>query len=119
MPGPQIHRFLLLSFFLLPLSSASFSVEPLASLVEVVARDQGGNLYIAASVSSGDVQTSPGAFQQKYAGGTCGTGKFATPIPCADVYVRKIAPDGTVVFATLLGGSSEDRAVAIAVDSEG
>lgn len=105
--------------FDLPLTSADFSVQPVAPPFQAAVRDPSGNLYIAGSANSADVETTPGAFQRQYAGGTCGTGRSGTPFSCTDVYVRKIAPDGTLIFATLLGGSSQDQPAAIAVDPGG
>jgi uncharacterized protein (TIGR03437 family) len=111
--------FLSICAFDLPLTSADFSVQPIASPFQAAVRDPSGNVYIAGSVNSADVETTPGAFQRKYAGGTCGNSKAGAPIPCTDVYVRKIAPDGTLLFATLLGGSSQDQPAAVAVDARG
>ncbi len=37
----------------------------------------------------------------------------------ADAFVAKLASDGSVLWATYLGGSDQDRAVALAADSEG
>ena len=48
------------------------------------------------------------------------TGPPGPPPPCADAFVSKVNPSGSaLVFSTYLGGSSDDRGSAIAVDSSG
>jgi uncharacterized protein (TIGR03437 family) len=39
--------------------------------------------------------------------------------PCTDAFAIKLAPDGTIAYATYLGGSGPDQARAVAVDSLG
>jgi hypothetical protein len=70
-----------------------------------VAVDADGATYVAGVTSSSDFPV-VAALQ-----GTKAAGK--------DAFVAKIAADGTVVFATYLGGSGEDEATSIAVDPSG
>jgi len=64
-------------------------------------------------VSGVDFPTTPGAFQPKYAAGNDCAG-------CGDVFVLKLNPRGSVaVYATYLGGASEDVGYGIAADSFG
>jgi len=61
-------------------------------------QDVDGNIYIAGITDSNDFPTTPGAFQEKYNGGT------------RDVFLSKFDPDLRELFAsTLLGGSNDDR----------
>jgi hypothetical protein len=41
------------------------------------------------------------------------------PVPCPDAFVAKLDPTGAVVWATYLGGSLQEQANAVAVDSTG
>lgn len=75
-----------------------------------IAVDTSGNAYIA-GFTGNPVNGFPtkNAFQSAYGGGT------------ADAFLMKISPQATgsqdLVYATLLGGSSVDEALAVAVDS--
>jgi uncharacterized protein (TIGR03437 family) len=44
---------------------------------------------------------------------------YVTRSASTDAFVAKVAPDGTVLWATYLGGADQDAAVALAVDSQG
>jgi hypothetical protein len=71
-----------------------------------VAVDAEGNVYIAGWTESYDLPVS-GAVQRTAAGGV-------------DAFVAKLDPAGTrLIYCTYLGGSGEDRATGIAVDSNG
>ncbi len=75
-----------------------------------IAVDGSGNAYIAgwASSSAGSFPSS-NAFQASYGGGT------------SDAFLMKISPQGKgsqdLVYATLIGGSGSDQALAVALDS--
>lgn len=75
-----------------------------------IAVDGSGNAYIAgwASSSAGSFP-STNAFQASYGGGT------------SDAFLMKISPQGKstqdLVYATLIGGSGSDQALAVALDS--
>jgi hypothetical protein len=72
-----------------------------------VAVDGVGNAYVAGSTSSANFPIR-NALQSIYAGGL------------HDGFISKISPDGlSLVFSTFLGGSTEDFAYAIALDSSG
>ena len=71
-----------------------------------IAVDATGNIYIAGWTESVDFPVQ-GAFQSNSAGGV-------------DAFVAKMDPTGSHLFyCTYLGGSAEDRALGIAVDSSG
>jgi uncharacterized protein (TIGR03437 family) len=81
-----------------------------------IAVDSGGNAYVAGSTQSADFPTTAGVFQPNYAGGTP-FNDGADPDPDGDAFIAKYAPSGALLWATYLGGSSRDEAVAIALDS--
>jgi hypothetical protein len=89
------------------------------SQINAIAVDPYGVVYVAGTSSS--LTTTPRAYQQQLASGTChtGAGVQMIPVPCLDAFVTKLARDGSVVYTTYLGGSGPDTASAIAVDSFG
>jgi Beta-propeller repeat/HYDIN/CFA65/VesB-like, Ig-like domain len=82
-----------------------------------LAVDSGGNAYVAGMTDSLDFPA-VGSIQAA-GGGTC-TDDLKYPFNCFDAFVAKLNPTGTaLVYSTFLGGSNDDRAAAIAVDSSG
>jgi|GEM_PF-1190229 len=72
-----------------------------------VALGADGAIYVAGFTDSTDFPTTPGAFQQDNAGGE-------------DAFAAKLSADGaTVDWLTLLGGSADDRANALALQPDG
>lgn len=73
-----------------------------------VAVDGPGSAYITGFTSSADFLTTMGAFQT------------ACPNPCAEAFVERFDTTGTaILYATYLGGTGDDQAQAIAIDSTG
>lgn len=77
-----------------------------------IAADNAGNVYVSGSnFTSGGFPTTPGAFQETFAGGI------------ADIVVFKLNPDfSALVYATYIGGSGDDHANnphSIAIDDDG
>lgn len=73
-----------------------------------IAVDAAGNAYITGSTGSSDFPITPGAFQSTY--------KSSVEI----AFLTKLNPAGTgLVYSTYLGGTSNDGALAIGVDSSG
>lgn len=76
-----------------------------------IAVDPAGNAYVTGKTASPDFPVTAGAFQTAYQG--------------RDAFVAKLAPDGSLVYATYLGGSSmnggggTDEGQAIDVDAAG
>ena len=71
-----------------------------------VAADVAGNVYVAGYAGSGTFPSSSSAFDSSFNGGD-------------DAFVAKFNATGTLAFITFLGGSSNDGARAIAVDTAG
>lgn len=89
-----------------------------------VALDSNGNEY---SIGLGFTPT-PGAAQVQAGGGLCQhfssgpsgvVGTHPVLIPCVDAEIAKRDSLGNVIFSTLLGGSTDDAANAIAIDGAG
>jgi uncharacterized protein (TIGR03437 family) len=81
--------------------------------VSAIAADGGGNAYLAGSTSDPAFPATAGAFQTALA-------NAATPpnVGPSDAFVAKLNPTGSgMVWATFLGGSANDQAQTIAVDS--
>ena len=72
-----------------------------------VAVDASGNIYVAGATTSSDFPTSVGVVQSSLNGSN-------------DVFVTKLDPNGgALVYSTYLGGSGDDQATHIAIDSAG
>ena len=78
---------------------------PLGGSNVAIAVDGLGNRYVAGTTSSTDFPTTPGLDRV-----------LDGPL---DLFVTKLAPDGSVVYSTFLGGPCEDVARDIAVDAAG
>jgi hypothetical protein len=79
---------------------------------EALTIDRDGNILIVGFTSSVDLPTTPGAYQEEYAGGTAfGRG---------DGFIAKFSSDGSqLLYCSYLGGSGDDTITSIAVDSAG
>jgi hypothetical protein len=80
-----------------------------------IAVDGAGNAYVTGYTQSNNFPTTAGAFQPDFGG--------VDDPPCcmaSDAFVAKLNSTGSaLVYATYLGGTSEERGVAIAVDTDG
>ena len=78
-----------------------------------IAVDAAGSVYLAGQTQSTNFPTkSP--IQASLSGSLCGD------FPCTMAFVAKFTPDGSsLVYSTYLGGSAENSALGIAVDSAG
>ena len=83
---------------------------------QAIALDPSGAVYVAGSAGP-DLLTTPGAYQPRLKPGDCSYG--ISRRQCSDAFVMKLSPDLEVVYATYLGGSDDDAANGIAVDSSG
>ncbi len=73
-----------------------------------IALDNNGQAYVTGFTRSTDLPTTPGAFAPSYNGGF------------SDGYVVKVAADGSaLVYATYLGGSTDESSDGLVVDSAG
>jgi hypothetical protein len=74
-----------------------------------IAVDASGDAFVAGGTQSPDLPTSPGAFQPLPKAGNAGS-----------AFLFKLSPDGTkLLYCTYLGGSVDDVALGVAVDSSG
>ena len=83
-----------------------------------MAVDSAGNVYAAGTAGEGFLTTS-GAYQPTLSPGTCFSAIGVSTYPCPDAFVMKLSIDGSLAYATYLGGSGPDQARAVAVDSQG
>lgn len=104
--------------------SAAGSIVTRATLSGSAVVDAAGNLYQALYAGPyNQYPVTPGAAQTQPGGGTClsagGIDPSPIPVPCTDAYVVKVDAAGNTVFATYLGGQTNDSASTLAVDSAG
>jgi uncharacterized protein (TIGR03437 family) len=90
--------------------------------VASIAVDELGNAYVAGATLSPNFPTTSGVFQKAFAGSGGEPGKpicNGSPyIDFGDAFVAKLNATATqLIFSTYLGGSQDDMATAIAVDS--
>ncbi|MCL2926401.1 MAG: SBBP repeat-containing protein, partial [Trichodesmium sp. MAG_R04] len=73
-----------------------------------ITTDNIGNIYITGSTTSPDFEVTPNAVQNSFGGGD----EFGN----GDAFVAKYSPEGTLTYATYIGGSGKDFGTGIAVD---
>jgi hypothetical protein len=74
-----------------------------------IAVDRTGNAYVAGTTRSADFPVLNPA--QTFQGGTCGA------LPCRDVFVTKLNPQGSaLVYSTFIGGTNDDVANDLTLD---
>ena len=76
-----------------------------------ITTDDEGNIYVTGSTNSIDFPVTSNAVQNTFGGGD----EFGR----GDAFVAKYAPDGTLIYATYIGGSGEDFGTDIAVSESG
>ncbi len=86
-----------------------------------IAIDSAGDAYVAGGTASGNFPTTPGSFQTRLKGvggepvEPCCAGPFIDP---GDAFVVELDPTGSkLLLSTLVGGSNDDTATSIALDS--
>jgi uncharacterized protein (TIGR03437 family) len=85
-------------------------------IATAIAVDAAGNAYVAGYTTSTNFPTAgPNPYQPRY-GGSAGQNWYHT----GDAFVAKLNPSGNaLVYSTYLGGSGDDAATAIVIDSSG
>jgi len=116
LPGSESAPYALkgdLDAFVIKLDSAASRVLYLAQIggrdwegAMGIAVDSAGSAYITGSTYSPDFPTTAGSFQRAFAGDN-------------DAFVVKVGPNGSIVYATFLGGKGRDDGRRIAIDRSG
>ena len=87
---------------------------------QAIAVDSSHNIYLAGTTDSTDLAVTSGAVDS-----ACGTDSNCNrtppdaPVGKSDFFITKLAPDGTPLYTTYLGGSQQDVATGIAVNAAG
>jgi uncharacterized protein (TIGR03437 family) len=77
-----------------------------------IGTDAAGNVYIAGETTTQALPTTKGVVQPTYGGETI------SPFT-GDAFIAKFTPSGSLLYVTYLGGSADDLATSMAVDSAG
>jgi len=86
--------------------------------VSAIAIDKTFNVYVAGSTQSSNFPVSSGAFQTTFGGES--TVQAQPNMHMGDAFVAKLDPNGAnLLYGSYLGGSGDDGAYGIAVDSSG
>jgi uncharacterized protein (TIGR03437 family) len=103
------------------LGTANYAPPPIstnsdpATFVYAIAVDSSGDAYIAGSTADPNFPATASAFQPQLA--FTGQASFYD-VPPADAFIAKLNPSGTaMVWATFLGGTNQDSATALSLDS--
>jgi hypothetical protein len=104
------------------LACAVFAAPVWAASGSNVAIDGAGNIWSTGQALP--VALTANAFQKSEADSVCGTQQLSqfvapTAVYCSHAFVMKLDPSGNVLYATYLGGSSEDGGIAITTDAQG
>lgn len=87
-----------------------------------LAADAAGNAYLTGDTRSTDFPVTAGAYQETFAGaiGGCGSPPYEPIHNCEDVYLAKLATDGSgLAYGTYLGGSKIEGGSDVVVDPSG
>jgi len=77
--------------------------------------DGAGNIYVAGTTRSADFPTTPGAYDEQL-DTSAGTTRWGYN---SEIFVAKFAPDGALVWSTLIGGPNSEEAYGLEIDSQG
>jgi len=92
------------------------------SSASAVAVDSFGKFYLTGRTLPG-FPTTPGSYQPAHAGCAPSYGTPDSGASCLDAFVVKLDPNGSgpesLIYSTYVGGTSDEEALAIAVDSSG
>ncbi len=84
-----------------------------------IAVDPAGYTTLVGTTNSSNFPTTPGSYQPVFGGGLCGAAGFGQR-SCYDAFVTRLTPDGSsLVYSTYMGGSNDDEARGVVVDSSG
>ncbi len=87
-----------------------------------LAVDASGNIYLAGSTDSADLASGAAFDSSCGSDGDCNSETLAdigATVRKSDIFVTKLAPDGSVIYTTYLGGSRADQATDLAVNTAG
>jgi hypothetical protein len=105
--------------FLLSLQILNAAAPLIPTAPSAMVVDSSGYIYLAGGDNSGTIPTTVGKFHVNLCATSPIEGQGYT-YPCYDAFVMKLDPTGTrVIYATYIGGSSDDAISNIAVDAGG
>jgi hypothetical protein len=96
----------------------SIQAFPLQGSPSAITTDAVGAIYVAGTAVDSFVGT-PGAYKTEKSKFICSSRNLVAGPDCDDAFVSKLRADGMLLWSSLLGGTSNDTAQAIAVDAQG
>lgn len=112
-------RFYCVLFLLaLPGIAAQYETKIPGAHIAAIASDRSGAVYVTGSITTTDLPTTTAALQVYNRGGVCGRTGSGAPVPCSDAFLAKLNADGSLAWATYLGGAGNDAGTALAVDRD-
>ncbi|MCB1019031.1 MAG: exo-alpha-sialidase, partial [Acidobacteria bacterium] len=117
-----MHRSVLPLFLLLAAAASAQSTDVFTVLlgegnVAAIRPGPSGSTYVLGSSASAELPTKS-AFQPELAPGDC-DGRLSSELPCPDLFLAKLDPNGELLFLTYLGGAGREIGIDLAVDSGG
>lgn len=102
------------------LSFSTFLGGDETEIVEGLAVDPTGIVYVTGSTRSSSYPTTPGAFQEAFIGGilACDV-PFGQDRNCHDMFVTSLNQDGSLHYSTIIGGHASDEPRNVVVDAVG
>jgi hypothetical protein len=89
-------------------------------LIQGMAIDNAGGVYVTGSTRSISFPTTTGAFEENFVGGVLACEvPFSADRNCYDMFVTKMNPDGTYGYSTYIGGYHDDEPRNVFVDFAG
>ena len=100
------------------------SLIPVNAIVQDLAVDPTGDVYVVGSITGDGLPTTAGALQPRYNGGECGSvfppdGRPRPGVPCLDAFLLKVTRQNELAYATYFGGIGWDDGRTVAVDRSG
>jgi uncharacterized protein (TIGR03437 family) len=89
--------------------------------IRTVLADNTNAIIVTGTTTTTGLPVTPDAFQADYKYSSCGSviGPFPSPARCPNIYIARLAEDGSLLFGTYLGSTGGVTLVAAALNADG